>query len=106
MAEKNGRNRYSSEAQQNLVRLVIDSGRKCAEVAAEHQVPAACVYAWVRRARLKVAEHSLGAKPTMASLQADVARLRRELKDTRDQALFLRKIAAFFASQKKWSLPR
>ena len=101
MAENTSRKRYSSEVQQNLVRLVIAGGRKCAVVAAEHQVPAASVYAWVRRARLELAEKSLGDKPTMASLQADVARLRRELKDAREQALFLRKTAAFFASQKK-----
>jgi transposase len=100
MGEKAKRRRFSPEIRQNVVKLVMEGGRKCSEVSAEHGVPEASVYAWVRQARLASAEAANGDATSEKSLREENLRLRRELKDARDQALFLRKTAAFFASRK------
>ena len=101
MAEKATRRRFPAEAKKDLVALVIDGGRKCSDVAAEHQVPVASVYAWVRQARLRQAQSEGSGQTSAASLQAENNRLRKELKIAREHALFLRRTAAFFASLKK-----
>ena len=104
MSEKKTRTRYPIELRQDVVRLVIEGGKKCADVAATHQVPVASVYAWVRHARVEEGVNESTGEPSVVALQADNARLRKELKLARDQALFLRKTAASFASEKKYSL--
>ena len=100
MIEKRTRQAHSSEIRQDVVKLVIEGGKKCAEVAATHQIPVASVYAWVRQARMHAGAASTG-QPSLAAVQAENACLRKELKLARERALFLQKTAAFFASEKK-----
>lgn len=63
-------------------------------------LPVTSVYAWVKKARLTAADNG-GDGVTTSILQQEVARLRKELKIAKDHVLFLRKTAAFFASEKK-----
>ena len=100
MSEKKKRTKFSREIRDNVVKLVIDGGQKCADVAAAQHIPLTSVYAWVRQARLNN-EQETGTPANVADLQKDNVRLRRELKIAKDHALFLRKTAAFFASLKK-----
>lgn len=84
MEAKGKRQQFSNEVRSNLVKLVINGGRKASEVAKEHGVPASSVYAWVRQARVDAGElDSVGG--TTAD-RSEIVRLRKGLKE-RDQEL-------------------
>ncbi len=64
--------------------MVIDGGRRAADVAASQHLLVASVYAWVKKARLEVELGAAGGV-TVASLQQDNVRLRKELKIAKEQ---------------------
>ena len=89
---------FSKEFKAEITKLVLDGGKKCADVAAEHEVPVASVYSWVKQARTLAADHSAG-KP-LSTEEHEVRRLRREVKELAMENAFLKKTSAYFASQK------
>ncbi|RYF47793.1 MAG: hypothetical protein EOO38_11435 [Cytophagaceae bacterium] len=101
MTKNTKRRSFSGETRENAVKLVIEGGRKCSEVAADHDLPEGSVYAWVRQARQGAMLGANDEQSSSSELREENARLRRELKDARDKALFLQKTAAFFATLKK-----
>ena len=80
MTDQATKKRFSPAMRESIVRLVVDGGRKCSDVAAEHQVLVSSIYAWVRQARMSSLETSEGGQPSVATLLQDNAKLRKELK--------------------------
>ena len=97
MAKK--KNQFSKEFKAEIVRLVIDGGRKCSEVAGEHEVPVSSVYAWVQQARVD-AGNGLSKKAT-SNEREELTRLRQINKNLEMENAFLKKTSAYFASLKK-----
>ena len=79
-------------------RLVIETGRPAAHVAAEIGVGEQLLGRWVRRAREAAAAGDTGAVLD-ADERAELERLRRENAELRLDREFLKKAAAFFVSE-------
>jgi transposase len=89
--------RYSEEFRREAVRLV-ESGQPANAVARELGIGRSTLGAWVRRFRNEpAARERTGAETT----QQELARLRREVRMLREEQAFLKKAAAFFASETK-----
>lgn len=92
------RKKYTPEFREQAARLVIETGRPIAHVAAEIGVGEQLLGRWVR-----VAKAAAGAGDTGAVLDADeraeLERLRKENAELRLDRQFLKKAAAFFASE-------
>lgn len=92
------RKRYTPEFREQAARLVIETGRPVAHVAAEIGVGEQLLGRWVRLAR-----EASGADDNGAVLDADeraeLERLRKENAELRLDRQFLKKAAAFFASE-------
>jgi transposase len=92
------RKKYTPEFREQAARLVIETGRPIAHVAVEIGVGEQLLGRWVRLAQQRV-----GSGDTAAVLDADeraeLERLRRENTELRLDREFLKKAAAFFASE-------
>ncbi len=90
------RKKYTPEFREQAARLVIETGRPIAHVAAEIGVGEQLLGRWVRQARD-------GGGDNCAVLDADeraeLERLRKENAELRLDRQFLKKAAAFFASE-------
>jgi len=91
------RKSYTPEYRREAARLVIDTGRTIAAVAAEISVGAQLLGRWVALERQRLGEPPQA--PLDASERAELVRLRREISDLRLDNEFLGKAAAFFASK-------
>lgn len=92
------RRKFTPEFREQAARLVMETGRPVAHVAVEIGVGEQLLGRWVRLAR-----DAAGAGDTGAVLDADeraeLERLRRENAELRLDREFLKKAAAFFASE-------
>ena len=92
------RKKYTPEFREQAARLVIETGRPIAHVAAEIGVGEQLLGRWVRAAKA-----AAGAGDNDAVLDADeraeLERLRKENAELRLDRQFLKKAAAFFASE-------
>ena len=92
------RKKYTPEFREQAARLVIETGRPIARVAAEIGVGEQLLGRWVR-----LAQQRAGTGDTSAVLDADeraeLERLRKENTELRLDREFLKKAAAFFASE-------
>jgi transposase-like protein len=90
------RRKFTPEFKNEAVRLVIDSGRPVAEVARDLGVVEGTLGNWVNLWR---AEHA-GEEPALSiSERAELAQLRRDNQTLRMEREFLKKAAAFFATE-------
>ena len=90
------RRKFTPEFRNEAVRLVIDSGRPVAEVARDIGVVEGTLGNWVNLWR---AEH-VGEEPELGiSERAELAQLRRDNQTLRMEREFLKKAAAFFATE-------
>ncbi len=87
------RRKFTAQYRHEAARLVIDSGRTIAEVAAELGLGAQLLGRWVN------AEQSIDPGPLDADERAELARLRKENASLRMDKEFLEKAAAFFAGK-------
>lgn len=92
------RRRYTPEFREQAARLVIETGRPVAHVAAEIGVGDQLLGRWVRQAR-EVAGGGDTARVLDADERAELERLRRENAGLRLDREFLKKAAAFFVSE-------
>ena len=92
------RRKYTPEFREQAARLVIETGRPVAHVAAEIGVGEALLGRWVR-----LTQQRAEGRDTDAVLDADeraeLERLRKEVTELRLDREFLKKAAAFFASE-------
>jgi transposase len=92
------RRKYTSEFREQAARLVIETGRPVAHVAAEIGVGEQVLGRWVRLAKESALAGDTGAVLD-ADERAELERLRRENAELRLDRAFLKKAAAFFVSE-------
>ena len=96
MAAGQQRRKFTPEFRNEAVRLVLDTGRPVAEVARDIGVVEGTLGNWVNLWRV---EHP-DAEPELGiSERAELAELRRENQRLRMEREFLKKAAAFFATE-------
>ena len=92
------RKKYTPEFRDQAARLVIETGRPVAHVAAEIGVGEQLLGRWVRLAKESACAGDTG--PVLdADERAELERLRRENAELRLDRAFLKKAAAFFVSE-------
>ncbi len=92
------RRKYTPEFRDQAARLVIETGRPVAHVAAEIGVGEQVLGRWVRLVKESATVGDTGAVLD-ADERAELERLRRENAELRMDRAFLKKAAAFFVSE-------
>ena len=95
-AKKRPRRSFTEEFKAGAVRLVLDEGKTVSQVGRDLDVAQSVIGNWVKQAR---ADRSDGKTGLTTEERAELARLRREVKDLRMQRDILKKAAAFFAKE-------
>lgn len=92
---------YTPEFRQEAVKLVETSGLSIARAALQLSVPKGSLGGWVRAARAgKLGELGQGQRiPTEAEME--LARLRKELAEVKQERDLLKKFAAYFAKESR-----
>jgi len=93
MAHKRPRRRFTREYKAQAVQRVIESGRPLADIAVELDVSPGQLSQWRNEQLAAGSAEALAQKAD----EAEMLRLRREVKRLEDENLILRKAAAFFA---------
>src|SRR5690242_12057296 len=93
MAQKRARRRFTREYKAQAVQRVMESGRPLADIAVELDVSPGQLSQWRHE---QLAAGSAEALVQKAD-EAEMLRLKREVKRLEDENLILRKAAAFFA---------
>lgn len=93
------RRKYTPEFREQAARLVIETGRPVAHVAAEIGVGEQVLGRWVRLQRQAASAGDTAGAVLDADERAELERLRRENADLRLDRAFLKKAAAFFVSE-------
>ena len=93
MAQKRARRRFTREYEAQAVQRLIESGRPLADIAAELDVSPGQLSQWRNEQLAAGSAEALAQKAD----EAEMLRLRREVKRLEDENLILRKAAAFFA---------
>jgi len=78
------------------VRLVLDEGKTIPQVARDLDLTQSALRTWVERAR---ADRSKGKTGLTSEERAELARLRKEVRELRMEREILKKAAAFFAKE-------
>ena len=89
---------YSPEYKRQIVELVR-SGRKPKELQREFGVHATTINTWVRQAKVDRGE----AEGLSTDEKAELARLRREVEQLREEREILKKFAAWSAQESNWN---
>ena len=92
------RRRYDRQFKIETVRLVVEEGRKAAEVARDLGIHVNLIYLWKKQ----LAEDSEEAFPDHGNLKlsdAELRRLQRELADVREERDILKKALAIFSKK-------
>jgi|SRR3954466_1164220 transposase len=93
-----GKKHYPPEYKRRLVELVR-SGRKPSEVAREFKVPVSTICRWVHQANVDAGQQ----EGLTTDDKAELARLRREVADLREEKEILKKFAAWSAQEANWT---
>jgi transposase len=95
-SKKRPRRSFTEEFKAGAVRLVLDEGKTVSQVGRDLDVAQSVIGNWVKQAR---ADRSHGKTGLTTEERAELARLRREVRDLRMQRDILKKAAAFFAKE-------
>lgn len=90
------RRQYTDEFRAGAVRLVLEEGKKVAEVARDLDLTPSALGIWVRRAR---ADRSGGKTGPTSEQLAELAALKKELRVVTQERDILKKAVAFFAKE-------
>ena len=90
--------KYSDEFKQRVVREVIDKERSIASVAASYDLVPHTVGNWVAKYKK---EHGSAEERQAAAEAAEVARLKKELRELQQENEFLKKAAAWLAKEQQ-----
>ena len=88
--------KYTAEFKEEAVRQVIDRGHSVVDVAKRLGIGDDLLYTWVKK--FKAANEPV-AIDDMKSMQAELNRLKAELRRTTEERDILKKAAAYFAKQ-------
>jgi transposase len=90
------RTKYAVEFKDEAVKQVVDKGHSVVDVAKRLGIADGVLYTWVTK--FKKADEPAAASDLKA-MQAEVARLKAELRRTTEERDILKKAAAYFAKQ-------
>ena len=93
---RRARRHYTDEFKEGAVRLVLDEGKTCGQVARDLDLTASALRIWVERAR---ADRTKGKTGLTTEERAELAKLRKENRELRMERDILKKCAAFFARE-------
>jgi transposase len=93
------RRSYTDEFRAGAVRLVLDEGKTCGQVARDLDLTESALRLWVERARADRGKGKPGVLTTAE--REELNRLRKENRELREDREILKKAAAFFAKQSK-----
>ena len=88
---------YTPELRAEAVRLVLDQGMTQGEVAQRLSVPKGTITNWIAAA--KHGRGPISGAKTAQELESEIARLRKELADVKQEREILKKAAAYFAKE-------
>ena len=88
------RKRYPDEFKMEAVKQVVDSGHSVADVAGRLGMTTHSLYAWIKKYGPDSVEHN-----AKTDEQAEIRRLKKELKRTTEERDLLKKAAVYFANQ-------
>lgn len=94
---KKKRNSYSDDFKQNAVRLIVEEGYSFKKACQAVGVCEATLRSW--HAKLAPPPEPCGEDATMEEMQAELKRLRRQLKQTEMEREILKKATAYFAKE-------
>jgi transposase len=92
------RRSFTDEFKTGAVRLVLDEGKTIAQVARDLDVAQSVIGNWVKQAR---ADRSKGKTGLTTEERAELARLRKEVRELRMERDILKKATAFFAKESR-----
>ena len=98
MKARRTRQKYTKEFKADAVKLVLDSGYSCNDVARRLGINPSNVTRWVREYELDN-EPSVEGGASRKELEAELQRLRKENKRLQMEREILKKAAAFFAKE-------
>lgn len=90
------RRQFTDEFKEGAVRLVLDEGKTVAQVARDLDLTPSALSGWVKQAR---ADRSNGKAGLTTAERAELAALRKELRQVRMERDILGKAVAFFAKE-------
>lgn len=94
---KRVKRRFTPEFRAEVVKLVTEGGKSSSQVARDHSLSAGLVAHWVKQARVDAGE---GSPLSLTSAEREeLSRARKDLRELRRENDFLKKTAAWFASQ-------
>ncbi len=93
---KRARRQFTDEFKAGAVRLVLDEGKTVAQVARDLDLTASALGGWVKQAR---ADRDGGKSGTTTEEKAELAALRKQVRELRLERDLLKKAAAFFAKE-------
>ena len=93
---KRARRQFTDEFKAGAVRLVLDEGKTVAQVARDLDLTASALAGWVKQAR---ADRSGGKTGLTTEERAELAKLRKEVRELKMERELLKKWAAFFAKE-------
>jgi transposase len=93
---------YTPELREEAVKLVLAQGLTLDEASKRIAIPLGTLATWVKTAKLGNGSVTAPGSRTVSELEAEVAKLRRELAETKMERDIVKKAAAYFARE---SLP-
>ena len=96
--QKRSRRSFTDDFKAGAVRLVLDEGKTIPQVARDLDLTSSAPRTWVERAR---ADRSKGKTGLTTEERAELASLRKEVRELRIQRDILKKAAAFFAKESR-----
>jgi len=93
-----GQKHYPPEYRRRIVEL-IRAGRKPAELVREFKVPHSTIARWMKQAEVDAGER----EGLTTDEKAELARLRREVAELREEKEILKKFAAWSAQEANWT---
>lgn len=96
-SKKRPRRRHTDEFKAGAVGLVLKEKRPAKMVARDLGVSVSLIHSWVRQAKVDSGEGPAGALTTEE--KAELAKLRKEVRELRIERDILKKAAAFFAKE-------
>ncbi len=93
---------YTPELREEAVKLVLAQGLTLSDASKRIAIPMGTLATWVKAAKLGSGTVTAPGSRTVPELEAEVARLRKELADTKMERDIVKKAAAYFARE---SLP-
>jgi transposase len=94
--ERRQRRSFTDEFKAGAVRLVIDEGKTISQVARDLDLTPSALGGWVEQAR---ADRSKGKTGLTSEERAELAKLRKEVRELKMERDILKKAAAFFAKE-------